>query len=304
MPPPPRDNTVLGYRRNGKQQACEPCRKGKLACDHASPFCGRCTRRKTTARCIYHPAPMTKKAGPGPLPSPREAPSVSSDQSGPLLSPRSQSSGIIHPKFFSNPFDEVNTESHGQGTPDAQAAVSGNTRPLCPRYSVFGEQYGQPKAGWKDAVFPRSARYYGSTSYSAIFSEHQVKLNEELLDIGEETRRHPGAWIAGVPLLGRNRPTSPTIRERQTIKALWNIPPKEVCALLLKPKIGQAARVPTLESSMVQHFNDLLWQNFEAALTFPRTDDGLKVVSDALFTNEERPLPPSPDDGGTSESPF
>lgn len=29
----------LPRRRNGKQQACEPCRKAKIACDHSLPVC-------------------------------------------------------------------------------------------------------------------------------------------------------------------------------------------------------------------------------------------------------------------------
>ncbi|KAF2703823.1 hypothetical protein K504DRAFT_538630 [Pleomassaria siparia CBS 279.74] len=51
-------------RRNGKPQACEPCRKGKLRCDHMMPTCGRCARRKNPDLCIYHPAPLTKAATP------------------------------------------------------------------------------------------------------------------------------------------------------------------------------------------------------------------------------------------------
>ncbi|KAE8345283.1 hypothetical protein BDV24DRAFT_125705 [Aspergillus arachidicola] len=47
-------------RRNGTLQSCEPCRKAKLRCDHARPVCGRCTTKKITAKCFYHPAPMTK----------------------------------------------------------------------------------------------------------------------------------------------------------------------------------------------------------------------------------------------------
>lgn len=47
-------------RKNGREQACEPCRKGKLRCDHMKPFCGRCSRRGMTSHCVYHPAPMTR----------------------------------------------------------------------------------------------------------------------------------------------------------------------------------------------------------------------------------------------------
>ncbi|KAF2758840.1 hypothetical protein EJ05DRAFT_509736, partial [Pseudovirgaria hyperparasitica] len=55
MPPPP-----PAYRRNGKLQACEPCRKAKLRCDHAVPACARCTRRNRADLCVYHPAPLTR----------------------------------------------------------------------------------------------------------------------------------------------------------------------------------------------------------------------------------------------------
>lgn len=48
-------------RRNGKPQSCEPCRKSKLGCDHALPICKRCIQRKIQYRCVYHPAPLTKK---------------------------------------------------------------------------------------------------------------------------------------------------------------------------------------------------------------------------------------------------
>lgn len=53
-----RQNT--NFRRNGKLQACEPCRKGKLRCDHMMPNCGRCAKRGKPDQCVYHPAPLTK----------------------------------------------------------------------------------------------------------------------------------------------------------------------------------------------------------------------------------------------------
>ena len=51
----------ISLRRNGKQQACEPCRELKTACDHTRPHCRRCIGKEAQARCVYHPAPMTKK---------------------------------------------------------------------------------------------------------------------------------------------------------------------------------------------------------------------------------------------------
>ena len=48
-------------RRNGKQQACEPCRKSKLRCDHLTPICGRCTRRNVPSQCKYLASPVKKR---------------------------------------------------------------------------------------------------------------------------------------------------------------------------------------------------------------------------------------------------
>lgn len=51
-------------RRNGSQASCEPCRKGKLRCDHQKPTCATCHRRGRESRCFYHPAPLTKPRAP------------------------------------------------------------------------------------------------------------------------------------------------------------------------------------------------------------------------------------------------
>ncbi|CAK3812188.1 transcription factor C6 like [Lecanosticta acicola] len=52
--------SVAEHRRNGKAASCEPCRKGKIRCDHQRPVCGRCKRRGLVTRCFYHPAPLTR----------------------------------------------------------------------------------------------------------------------------------------------------------------------------------------------------------------------------------------------------
>ncbi|KAH8896199.1 hypothetical protein GQ53DRAFT_792147 [Thozetella sp. PMI_491] len=46
--PPP-----LLYRRNGRPQACEPCRKRKVGCDHAQPVCSRCEKSGKLEKCKY-----------------------------------------------------------------------------------------------------------------------------------------------------------------------------------------------------------------------------------------------------------
>ncbi|KAE8401934.1 hypothetical protein BDV37DRAFT_167924 [Aspergillus pseudonomiae] len=49
-------------RRNGKPASCEPCRKEKVRCDHRLPVCSRCQKKRRTASCFYHPAPLTQRS--------------------------------------------------------------------------------------------------------------------------------------------------------------------------------------------------------------------------------------------------
>ncbi|KAE9366551.1 hypothetical protein N431DRAFT_561962 [Stipitochalara longipes BDJ] len=47
--------------RNGKLQACEPCRTSKLACDHTQPTCLRCARRSMSISCTYLQSPLRRE---------------------------------------------------------------------------------------------------------------------------------------------------------------------------------------------------------------------------------------------------
>lgn len=47
----------LVTRRNGKTQACEPCRRRKVACDHGFPVCRRCMRRPNGDSTCYYASP-------------------------------------------------------------------------------------------------------------------------------------------------------------------------------------------------------------------------------------------------------
>jgi hypothetical protein len=58
-PQPKSDNAHSTRRRNGQQAACEPCRKAKLGCDHASPVCSRCRKKRTLTQCVILASPMT-----------------------------------------------------------------------------------------------------------------------------------------------------------------------------------------------------------------------------------------------------
>ncbi|KAL7931873.1 fungal-specific transcription factor domain-containing protein [Trichoderma chlorosporum] len=49
------DGSISGApkRKNGRPQACEPCRRRKVACDHRLPTCSRCRRGGVSEKCVY-----------------------------------------------------------------------------------------------------------------------------------------------------------------------------------------------------------------------------------------------------------
>ena len=260
----------VGYRRNGRQQACEPCRKGKLRCDHGSPHCARCVRLKQTHRCQYHPAPMTRTSSTG-----------ETTQSTPAFRPAHRKSQNSHssPRTTAPQFQAASTQ-----TEDVKDCWGSQSSQILPD-QVSHQRNNQ--SNWKKAEYPRSSRYYGPTSFQAVFSE-------EFLPIGEGTRKHPGTWVFGPPLLGRNRPNTPDIRVSHTLKALSNMPSKETCLLLLDA--FKSMHDATLDRTMISHCITSLWAHFGSELD-TKTDESLSIIADALFNNEESTLPPSPDDG-------
>lgn len=80
----------VSLRRNGRLQACEPCRRSKHRCDHSSPICNRCVVLRKKALCVYHPAPMTKVRR-GSVASPARPPRLLPETRTPLQTTGSRS---------------------------------------------------------------------------------------------------------------------------------------------------------------------------------------------------------------------
>ncbi|KAF2492744.1 hypothetical protein BU16DRAFT_466528 [Lophium mytilinum] len=108
------------YRRNGKLQSCEPCRKGKLRCDHMTPTCGRCARRNKSDQCVYHPAPLTKG-----LPTPQS--SISTTELSPMTGLGSQSAPRLDHQFRSRSNEQFEPLSSGQFEPRFETQYLGAT---------------------------------------------------------------------------------------------------------------------------------------------------------------------------------
>ncbi|KAJ5439710.1 uncharacterized protein N7458_010708 [Penicillium daleae] len=83
-------------RRNGTLQSCEPCRRSKQRCDHERPVCRRCTAKRITDQCFYHPAPMTRRRASDQNSSNPNLPPSRRLTSQPTSSASSPGSGSLH----------------------------------------------------------------------------------------------------------------------------------------------------------------------------------------------------------------
>ncbi|KAI0439921.1 hypothetical protein F4803DRAFT_529449 [Xylaria telfairii] len=149
------------YRRNGKLQSCEPCRKSKLRCDHVVPICSRCVKRKCGEKCVYHPNPLTKKrqtAEKGPL---TPAPTITEGTS-PVLLPSIESS---EPDSPDSP-GYHNFEASHQAAP-LQAPAKFNRAASAPPLHTH------QCSGTPGRVNPG---FFGATNFMCIFSENLSSL--------------------------------------------------------------------------------------------------------------------------------
>ncbi|CAH0002545.1 unnamed protein product, partial [Clonostachys byssicola] len=98
----------LVTRRNGKKQACEPCRRRKVACDHGYPVCRRCMKRPNGESTCYY-------AAPGHPTQPEHAKRASDSR---FTETSSSPNGHVAPedKFWSSPAARVNPGFFGQSS--------------------------------------------------------------------------------------------------------------------------------------------------------------------------------------------
>ncbi|KAF2464247.1 uncharacterized protein BDR25DRAFT_97671 [Lindgomyces ingoldianus] len=158
------------YRRNGKLQSCEPCRKGKLRCDHMMPTCGRCARRNKPEQCVYHPAPLTKTTT---LPTPHATESSGSP-------PSVAATYDFNSASFSNlqfpPFD--NTPVYQPRVPRASSLPA---QPWSSNHQPSIDDLAR-----RPPCYPDSQLRGGSISFqqTAGFVSHSAILNENESSIG------------------------------------------------------------------------------------------------------------------------
>ena len=171
------------YRRNGKLFSCEPCRRGKLRCDHNNPVCGRCARRGKPDQCIYHPAPLTKprnSPGPGPQGTSKPSSRASTVAPYPSAAPERLQSGLISPPASNETQQQGPIRQLDRGSSDHQSATrplgvhSVIPSPVEERIGSSAVSYNSPESGM--SFREGKVGFLGPTSYSAIFTENSSSL--------------------------------------------------------------------------------------------------------------------------------
>ncbi|KAF6818327.1 fungal specific transcription factor [Colletotrichum sojae] len=166
------------FRKNGRPQACEPCRKRKVACDHTQPVCNRCRKSKNPEACEYiissgTPARETPRHG-----RPREqrraaresrAPSLPLTLAFPPSLPSHHSASTSRSSITTAPGTTVTTPSSvtaGQQAVSASAAAVPASHPTSPESVSTGP-----------APSVLGIGYLGFTSFCSIYEETRHNLN-------------------------------------------------------------------------------------------------------------------------------
>ncbi|KAI0398101.1 hypothetical protein F5Y17DRAFT_464304 [Xylariaceae sp. FL0594] len=160
------------YRRNGKLQSCEPCRKSKLRCDHVVPTCNRCVRRKCADKCVYHPNPLTKSrqtAEEEPL-TPSTTTTIATGETPPVPvpsvespdpSPPAQTSTVV-PRSARRKQASSQAQAQAQQVPPQLSRAA--SEPPLPSHQCNG---GPPRV---------NPGFFGATNFMSIFTENLGKL--------------------------------------------------------------------------------------------------------------------------------
>ncbi|KAJ6058170.1 uncharacterized protein N7446_007753 [Penicillium canescens] len=238
-------------RHNGQPQACEPCRKAKIRCDHANPRCARCARRSLD--CVYHPAPMTKRRLPNshtpirfevmPPADLLTTPAVPSDVNLPLES-------------------QVSVEVAASPAQPGSAASSGTT--------------GRSSGSKRNMLFREEPGRHETTRFSAVFFENQDSLGPVILGATRSSDT-------------QDRETDVTARPRLelAVRTLLNFPTARTCDMLMTG-IHQMYDV-WLSPTMIQQCLDQVWTVYGSELGEHRTRDSVLKMANDIFLNHKRP---------------
>jgi hypothetical protein len=130
-------------RLNGRLQACDPCRKRKVACDHGQPSCGRCKRKGLEGLCTY------------------------------TISARSVAPIDVDIDMSMNPAPSTRTYHKPSPSPAARSAKSSTTKST---ESRSGAQSPSTSSVLSPNSSSRAPGYLGFASYTTVFQEARQSL--------------------------------------------------------------------------------------------------------------------------------
>ncbi|OQE27975.1 hypothetical protein PENFLA_c005G04232 [Penicillium flavigenum] len=236
-------------RHNGQPQACEPCRKAKVRCDHTSPKCSRCVLRSLD--CIYHPAPMTKRRPPISH-TPIEFDTTLPD----LLTTQNVSS------FF-----QIPTES----------SVGISLSPTDPSPAASSGLTARSSASKRNMLFQEQLGQHETTRFSAVFVENQDSFGAVMLD----------ATNSNLHELDREPDVMARSRVELAVRTLLNFPTARTCDMLMTG-IHHIYDV-WLSPTMIQQCLKQVWTEYASELGELRTRESVWKVANDLFLNHKRP---------------
>lgn len=156
------------YRRNGKLQSCEPCRKSKLRCDHVLPVCSRCVKRKCAEKCVYHPNPLTRKRQAAQEKEPPTPATTISEETSPIIRPTVESSEP------GSPYRPTSPGYHTLGVPQLSSTEVPLSAPAkINRAASAPPLYSHECEGELGRVNPG---FFGATNFMSIFTENLSNL--------------------------------------------------------------------------------------------------------------------------------
>ncbi|KAH7018095.1 uncharacterized protein B0I36DRAFT_394728 [Microdochium trichocladiopsis] len=237
-------------RLNGRLQACDPCRRRKVACDHGQPVCQRCKRKQWDARCTYtisqrSAVPFNRHASQGAVSQP---PAQTSAQSPPPSEGQPRPSGVV-------------VEGEGDHTIEAQTPASTpGTSTLTPNWKAPG--------------------YLGYASYTTVLDEARESLPTASADPATRDGVEPEQAKPGP------RITEPVMSA--CIAVLRRIPLAEDSTILDKDYLVLFQWVHRIAQSILEALYDP--KAFGMYVGKRRDDDGLRKMAQVICANTVKPV--------------
>ncbi|KAJ5692887.1 hypothetical protein N7462_002310 [Penicillium macrosclerotiorum] len=254
-------------RHNGQPQACEPCRKAKVRCDHSSPKCARCVLRSLT--CVYHPAPMTKRRPPT-SPTTSSFDAVRATNIEAIFNTPSDTQMRVEPQVGAEPSPSVADPGSAASSGLVARSHASNTSK---RNTLFRKEMGHNE----------------TTRFSAVFLENKDSFGPVILD----------ATSSNEMLEHEPNVTSP--RLELAVRTLLNFPTARTCDMLLTSIHN--IYDPWVSPTMIKQCLDQIWIEYGRDLEGRRTHESVLRMANDLLINDKKLNPISENDSDGSFEP-